>query len=65
MDSQRIPDGIPTNISPGLQREFISAVERTGWTPELRKAAIRIPALLRMTPQEFEQFSSEVYRNIE
>ena len=41
MDSQRIPDGIPTNISPGLRRELISAVERTGWAPELQKAAVR------------------------
>lgn len=64
MDSQRM-DGIPTNISPGLQRELISAVERTGWTPELQKAAVRLPALLRMSPAEFEQFSAGTYRILE
>lgn len=53
---------ITANLSPGLQREFISAIERTGWTPQLYKAAQILPVILKMTPEEFEKYSAPIYQ---
>lgn len=57
--------GVPESISPGLQREFVSAIERTGWTPQLMHAARVLPRILRMSPAQFEQYSAAFYQRSE
>lgn len=51
-----------SNIPNGnIRRELEESAARTGWTPELLKAAERLPRILDMTPEEFERFSGSVY----
>lgn len=54
---------IPTSLSPGLQRELTSAAERTGWTVPLRRAVIFLPFILKMTPQQFDEYSAAYYQH--
>ena len=48
---------LPANI----QRELDSAIDRTGVTPALALAMGRLPAVLKLTPMEFEQTTAILY----
>lgn len=54
--------GVPENIPVGVAAEFGAALNRTGWTDALLKAADRLPVIFRMTPAEFERYTEELYR---
>lgn len=59
-ESQRtIPD-----LSPGLTADFQRAIEQTGWTPQLSRAAVILPRILRMSPDEFERATKELYQRM-
>jgi hypothetical protein len=49
-------------LPPGIFQEVLSAVQRTGWTPALRKAVDVLSTILKMSPQEFERKSAELYQ---
>jgi hypothetical protein len=64
MDRQPYIQGrreIPTNLSPGLTEDFQRAVDKEGWTPQLERAAVMLPAILRMSPEDFERATAELY----
>lgn len=51
-------------IPAGVQREIDAAEQRTGWTRALDRAAQRLRAVFRMSPEQFEEYSARLYDNL-
>jgi hypothetical protein len=43
----------------GIRSELLAGVLRTGWTPQLERAALVLAKILIMAPEEFEQYASQ------
>ena len=55
-------DTIPSGIPLSVLREITGAIQRDGWTPALRRTAVVLPNIFRLSPQEFESKTALIYQ---